>query len=1085
VGCALVAAWIFAGPDGWRQGSEGPLIVDAAVVLTLVAAMFGVRYALSVWLAEASLAACMERAAGVMAGRLRGSLELARGVPVGVSESLVGLAARRTIGDLGRPARDLAGEKGDQVSRWTRAGMGALAGVVMAVTLLAVAAPTRSTDAWAPLASPLGAMKDPVLPPLVVTPGDIEVLRGADVAISVEALSRESVELAWQAAGEVARTDEIRLVDGRGSHVLVAVAAPLEYRVRADDGAAVGPFTITPVDPLFVGDVTVAVQYPPHTGLPAEELRGEVPALLLPVGTRLTLEGRASRPLTAAGLTDSTSSVQLQVAGNGFHGEWTPRKPGRFEWTFADDDGQPAAIQPEPLQIILVSDSAPRVSIPLPGKDTLLPLNLRQPLILEARDDYGLGRLELVAYRVTAFGDRHEPVVQGLDLGGTRAALARPLLDLGSWDLLPGDTVRYFARAWDNAPVPQSTRTREYSLRMPDAAELRRDAEERLESVADRLEKLAEDAAREADATRDMEREAAAEGEEPERFRGRPEDEQDLEFQQREELQQALDEQQRLTAEVDSLRAQLNELDGAMTEAGQGDPELRRDLQELQDLLSQINTAEMRESLDDLAESLRDQSVDDANEALEGLAADQEEFRNRLEASLERFRRAAVEQDFRATQSEAAELAERERALADAMRESDDPDLRARQQERLAGEAKELAESVARLGERLETLEENDAAEGVDAARRDVERALAEMGEAEARARQESGQQAGDRADQAAQDMENAAETLAAAQQQMSQQKAEAFLRAIQKAGDDALSLARHQSALQDRMGGASQDALTSMRADEAALLQGARNLTENLQQDTEGWLSQNREMATMVGRTLESLQRTLDALGSRRGSVPSPTAAAEQAVADLNQMAILAMATAEQMAQQGQGQAQSGEDGAEQLEQLAQQQGDLLNQANQLMPLQLGEQAMREQLEEMAQEQESVGDGLEEMAEDPAAQEEALGDLGALAEEAMALAQQMAEGRLTPELMQRQERLFHRLLDAGRSLERDEFSDEREAEEVTFFERGEVVPLTEEQMGALRYRLPDADQLQRLPPAVRQLVMQYFERINRAGGGS
>jgi len=45
------------------------------------------------------------------------------------------------------------------------------------------------------------------------------------------------------------------------------------------------------------------------------------------------------------------------------------------------------------------------------------------------------------------------------------------------------------------------------------------------------------------------------------------------------------------------------------------------------------------------------------------------------------------------------------------------------------------------------------------------------------------------------------------------------------------------------------------------------------------------------------------------------------------------------------------------------------------------------------------------------------------------------------------------------------------------------VAPLTAEQMGALRYRLPEADQLLRLSPAVRQLVIQYFERINGGGG--
>src|SRR2546427_2987563 len=39
-------------------------------------------------------------------------------------------------------------------------------------------------------------------------------------------------------------------------------------------------------------------------------------------------------------------------------------------------------------------------SVPLPGRDTTLPLSLRQPLVVDARDDHGLSRLELVSWRV-------------------------------------------------------------------------------------------------------------------------------------------------------------------------------------------------------------------------------------------------------------------------------------------------------------------------------------------------------------------------------------------------------------------------------------------------------------------------------------------------------------------------------------------------------------------------------------------------------------------------------------------------------------------------------------------------------------
>ncbi|MNC91690.1 hypothetical protein D3C83_79970 [compost metagenome] len=43
------------------------------------------------------------------------------------------------------------------------------------------------------------------------------------------------------------------------------------------------------------------------------------------------------------------------------------------------------------------------------------------------------------------------------------------------------------------------------------------------------------------------------------------------------------------------------------------------------------------------------------------------------------------------------------------------------------------------------------------------------------------------------------------------------------------------------------------------------------------------------------------------------------------------------------------------------------------------------------------------------------------------------------------------------------------------------MVPLADTQLGLMPYDLPDGEQLRSLTPAVRQLVLQYFERLNRA----
>jgi len=1078
VGLVLIAAWVLAGPEGWRQGSDVPAQLDAVLAALAVAAWWAYRAGATRWLAEARLSETIERTCGLRPGFVRGTLELSRELPSGVSGSLAGVAAERAVARLGtRSPADLSGDLGVAVGIWMRRGLTAFSILALVTVGLAVATPDRSLGAWASLTSPLGIMKDPVLPAMVVSPGDVEVLRGSDVELTISAPGRATVLLSWQAAGEVARTARLNVTQDGSSHVFNAVGSEIEYRVQGDDGSETTTYRIVPIDPLFVSDLVLGVVYPPHTGLPPDEYRGDPPPLRLPAGTRLTLEGRASRTLSSAALEDSLGvpAFEFDVQGTGFSGAWTPRSDGVFVWAFRDEDGDPAEIQPGPLALTLVPDSLPNVRIPVPGRDTILPMSLRQPLVLEATDDYGLRLLELVAYRVTAFGERHGPVTQGMNLGGTRHALARPLLDLRNWGLLPGDTVRYFARAVDNAPAGQATLTPEYVLRMPAAAEMQRAAEQQLEDVAERLEQLADEAARRAEENRDQALENAS-SQDP---RG-PREEGQQGFEEKEELQAALDNQAEMSAVADSLGIELDALERMMEEAGQADPELSKELEELQELLRELTSSELQQRMEEMAEALDEDDLSQANESLSDLAEQQEEFRKRLEEALERFRRAAVEQDFRATTSEAEELAQQEEALADAMREQDNPELRAEQQQDLQDRAEQLDAQMERLEQRLGEIDEQEAAAGVQEARESLQQAQQQMQESQQQASQGQDQDAADEADDAAEQLQEVAEELQDAQQQMAQQQAEAAQAALHQAGDDALDLSRRQAELRESMRGSSQEQVAEMRSDEASLLEGIQNMAENLQAASQGAMQGNQELSAQVGRAMESIQKTIDAMETRRGSTPSPYAQAEQAIADLNQLALAAIAGAEQMGEQGEG---GAGDVAEQMEQLAQQQGELVNKTGQLMPLELGEQAMSEQLQKMAEGQQSVASDIGELADQPGG-EDTLGDLEQLQAEAEALAQQLAQGRLTPELGQRQERLFHRLLDAGRSLEREESSDERESEVPEDFERGAVLGLTADQLGLVRYQMPDAAQLQGLSPAVRQLVLQYFERLNRVGSG-
>src|SRR3989454_7666699 len=122
----------------------------------------------------------------------------------------------------------------------------------------------------------------------------------------------------------------------------------------------------------------------------------------------------------------------------------------------------------------VVSDSAPVVAVPVPGRDTTLPLSLRQPLVIDARDDHGLSRLQVVSWRMSRTGKVGDAVRDSLDVSGVGdRAIVQGDLDAARRGLLPGDTLRFRVEAWDNAPAPHVGRSGEFALRLPSLDELR------------------------------------------------------------------------------------------------------------------------------------------------------------------------------------------------------------------------------------------------------------------------------------------------------------------------------------------------------------------------------------------------------------------------------------------------------------------------------------------------------------------------------------------------------------------------------------------------------------------------------------
>ena len=1070
----LVLAPAFAGVEGWSAGSPGPILIVALIVALVPAGVWHWRRLGRRWCAEHRITRAMDGTTGLDEGAVLGGLELSRFAPPGTSPGLRALALEQVGSRLSVDARTLSGHLGEQVGADLRRGVTAFLAVAGAVALVLLLAPARTVSAWGGLLNPLAVLVEPVLPPISVEPGSVEVVRGAVVEVSAHAPLRDSVVLRWDVTGQVTGSSTVALVDGSGAAVLPPVAAETRYWIEAPDGARSEIHTLTPVDPLFVSTLSIEVTHPPHTGLPPAEYQNDIPALAVPAGTHLRVRGQGSRGIGTGALVDDEGRavMSLDVLGASFEGSWVPGRSGTYDWLFTDPAGGDAAVAPEPLSVELIPDLPPSVAIVYPGVDTVMPINLRQPLVIQAQDDYGITRVDIVVRRVSAIGEAGEPVVHGVELGGSVGAIVRPVLDLSEWGLSPGDTIRYLARVIDNHPSQQVRESVEYALWIGGATELGRAAEEELSRAAETVEELAEEARQAEEEARDLQARADAEGERNGNRR------QQAEFADREEIAQALERQESMMQAVDSLQRELAELREALKDAGLADPEMQQTIEDLEKLLDQVAPEDQEDALSELEDQLAGMDPNELREALEQMALDQERMRQRLEDSLEQFRDAAIEQDFRATGKEAEELAEEQEILANAMMEGGEEELRAEQQAALEAQAQELQQQLEELQQRLQEAGEMDAGAGVQEARHQLSQARQEMQQAAQMARQGQQQDAGQQAQQAAGDLSEVSEQLGQAQMQMQMQQMEAIRTALGQTAGDALALARRQSELRTEMQGANAGELAGMRADEAALAQGIRNLAENYAEDTEMMAPGARDLLTAVGQAMEQLDATITAMENPRAQGPSPMAEAEQVVRTLNEVARMAMTSGQQG--QAQGSASASEQMMQQLQQLAQQQGEIMQDASSLTPMQLGQETLSEQIEEMAGRQEEVAEELGEMSEEGVEEADPLGDLSAFAEEARRLAEALAQGRLDPEVLRRQEQLFHRLLDAGRTLERDEESEERESEQPGGFTREGVGALSAGDLDVLRFQLPGAAALRALPPAQRALVLRYFERINR-----
>jgi len=830
-----------------------------------------------------------------------------------------------------------------------------------------------------------------------------------------------------------------------------------------------------------ISRLNVTVQPPRYTDLDPVNLPEGVGDLTALPGSRIAVTMNASRPLADARLLlqpdhrDTPDTVMLELAGREATGAFRLRSPGNWWLEFMASDSVSAG---EPLvwTLGIAQDLNPRVQIHSPDDGALIPDILMVPLAVSADDDYGISRMRL-RFRVhsamfeadSVAEDEYYAIDLPLEQIGSGQAVVAMRWSLANLPLLPTDEVHYFVEVWDNDSWsgPKRVRSELRRLVFPSVEELYAMTDEQESDIGEEMAKAYE----QAEKTRQELEETLT------RLRSNP---QEMSWDEAQALQQTLDQQEQTLEQMQQVAESLEQMQQQASEHNLMSEELIEKYRQLQELLQEIATPEMREAMEKMREAMENLDGDQMRDALEDLMQNQEQLIENLDRNLAILEQLKMERKLEELAQRAEDLAERQQDLSEQLDTAapEDLDRLAEEQQRIQEQSEELAEEV---GETSEDVAEMNS-ETADSLGQISEEMQSEQFQQPMQSSQQSmqagqRQEAQEQSKQAQQNMQEMAQRLRNQQMQMTMQNQQQLAEEMSRVFDAVLVISRYQEALreQSRTLSIASPRYRELAADQEGLIIGMNAVDREVQE----LMKKSFFIGAHIGGSLmrarqhmvESISRYTDRNPQEvNGAQTMALTMLHRALRDLNQ------------AQQNMMASSSGtgyQEMMQKLQQMAQQQQGLNQQSGAPMPMPGSTSPGGMSLAQMAAQQRAMAQQMAQMEQQSQSMEDMLGSLDGLSGDMQEVADDLEDQNITERTRRLQRRILQRLLDSQRSLQERERSKQRQgevAEDIRRITPGDLPIETEDQLRARLLEALEGDYAR----AWRETIRQYYRALER-----
>ncbi|HSF58240.1 MAG TPA: DUF4175 family protein, partial [Candidatus Binatia bacterium] len=418
---------------------------------------------------------------------------------VAAAKEAPGFSSSMVLALLRTTRKQLSGLKIDQLmeTQAVKDRLRLLAALFVPVLAMVLFNPSWVGETFSLLTRPLDHFP-PTKTAIEVNPKGLRVVRGSPVTIQAATFGAipKSLELiVWSSTNERGEPREEKLAmenlgEGKFTVTVGRLEKTLQYRV-ATGAFSSPPYTAEAVDAPEIGNVQITLYPPAYTGLGAVSVAGgNVEGIK---GSTLRIDALSTKEIVKAEIVMADGKqVPLKIDGKKLQGNLVLFQSQQYRILVQDAHG--FRNSPIAYELNATPDGLPTIELLKPTEDMEVNGDEVLPLEYSARDDFGIGEVNLVA----KVGEREEKI--RLQRDDARRLVLRDQFrwDLGKLPLRDGEEAVVHLEVLDNDTIsgPKVGASRPLRLRLKNlkaehqqVAEMIRDLNNRmLHSLADHLE---------------------------------------------------------------------------------------------------------------------------------------------------------------------------------------------------------------------------------------------------------------------------------------------------------------------------------------------------------------------------------------------------------------------------------------------------------------------------------------------------------------------------------------------------------------------------------------------------------------------